>query len=126
MGTWVTFVCTHAARAGATVRATARTGRMSGRAARTRSTVGLQPDGVANHVARRRAHVRLPTRAGLLLAARVEAQPGDDHVGVAAVGVDGHPLARAGDAPLLEAAAVEGRVEQVRAVQREGDRARAV
>src|SRR5689334_20066107 len=99
---------------------------MSGRAERTRSTVRLEPVGMTNDVPRRRAHVRLPAGAVLVLAARVEPQAGDGHVGVAAVGVDGHPLARAGVAPLLEAAAVEGLVEQAGAVQRERDRARAV
>src|SRR3954454_15160509 len=122
MGTCETFVCTHAACAGA---ARTRANR-SGHAKRTRSRLRLEAVGMANDVARRRAHVRLPARAGLLLAARVEAQPGDHHVGVAAVGVDGHPLARAGGAPGLEAGAVEGLLEQVRAVQRERDRPRAV
>ena len=80
------------------------------------------PDGEAG----RRAHRLLPARAGLGAAARVEPQARDDHVDVAAVGVDGDPLALAGLAPAREGAGGHRAVEQVAAVERVGDRARAV
>ena len=66
---------------------------------------------------------RVPCRGP---AAGVEAQPGDDHVGVAALGVDRHPLALAGLAPAHEAGGVERLVEQAGAVEGVGQRARAV
>ena len=55
----------------------------------------------------------VPARA-VVHAARVEAQAGDDHVGVAGVRVDRDPLARAGLAPGHEAARVERGLQQSR------------
>src|SRR3954469_20228657 len=68
-----------------------------------------------------------PLPAGAALgAARVEAQPRDDHERVAVVRVDRDPAALAGGAPLHEAGRVERAVEQARAGERERDGARAV
>ena len=50
--------------------------------------------------------------------ARVEAQPGDHHVGVAGVGVDGDPAALAAIAPAHEAAGVERALEEPPAAER--------
>ena len=82
--------------------------------------------GVADGVARGRAHVRLPARALVGAPAGVEAQAGDDHEGVAGVGVDRDPLALAGLAPAHEAGRVERLVEHPGAVEGVGHRARAV
>ena len=81
---------------------------------------------VTRDVAVRRAHVGLPARAGLRATAGVEADAGDDHVGVAGLAVDRHPLARSGLAERLQSRRVARDGQQVRAVQRVGDRARAV
>ena len=86
----------------------------------------LEPCGVAGDVAARRAHVGLPAGVVRRATARVEADAGDHHVGVAGLGVDGHPLAGARVAPALEVARGQRLVEQPGAVQRVGDRARAV
>src|SRR6185503_5122103 len=58
-----------------------------------------------------------PAGAVAIASARVEAEPGDDHVGVAGVGVDGDPATLAPLAPAHEAAGVERRIEQAAAVQ---------
>src|SRR3954454_20865795 len=86
----------------------------------------LKPLGGSDRVAAARAVVGLPARAGLRPAAGVEADSGDDHVGVAAVGVHGRPLAGARGAPAHEVTGRLGHVEQPGAVQRVGDRAGAV
>src|SRR4051794_10795691 len=86
----------------------------------------LEPGGVTYDVATRAAPHRLPARARLRAAAGVEAQARDHHVGVARVRVDRHPLPRATLAEGLELRGVARPVEQARAVQRIGDRARAV
>src|SRR5919202_2719258 len=64
--------------------------------------------------------------APVVAVARVEPQPGHDHERVAGVRVHGHPLAGPALAPMHEARGVHRAVEQAGAVQREGDRARAV
>src|SRR3954447_23433794 len=64
--------------------------------------------------------------AGAGAADGVEGDAGDDHPGVAGVGVDGDPLARARVAPGLEPGRVERAFQQAAAVQGEADRARAV
>ena len=69
---------------------------------------------------------RLPARAALGAAGRVEPPAVDHHVGVAGVCVDRDVPAPARLAVAHEAAGVERRVEQAAAVQRVGDRARAV
>src|SRR5215217_3246630 len=65
---------------------------------------GLEAGPVARAEAARVAQRRAPPRAAagvrrVARAARVETQPGDDDVGVTAVGVDGDPLALARLAP---------------------------
>src|SRR6185312_16581600 len=69
-----------------------------------------------------------PARAGFftLVAGGVEAVPGDRHVGVATVGVDGDPAAFAFFAPAHHRTGGEGAFEEFAAVQGEGDRAGAV
>src|SRR4051794_28426850 len=91
---------------------------------------GAAPPLEARRVAGREARVGAPVRrlpAGAALgAARVEAQPGYDHEGVAGVGVDRDPAARPRLAVAHEAARGERAVEQPGARQRERDGARAV
>src|SRR5918997_2621482 len=77
--------------------------RAAGPAARRRPW--LEPLRVADRVAGRGAHLVAPAVAGRLAGARVEAQPRDDHVRVAAVGVGRDPLA----APALPPAHESGR-----------------
>src|SRR4051812_4893355 len=91
-----------------------------------RRSGGSEAGRVAGGVARRGALLGLPARVVVAAPARVEAQPRHDHVYVAAVGVDGDPLAGAGVAPAREAAGRQRVLEQARAVEREGDGARAV
>src|ERR1700742_3980954 len=71
----------------------------------------------------------VPAGAGFVdafVARGVEAEPGDRHVGVAGVGVDGDPAAFAFFAPALQRARGEGAEEELAAVEGVGDRARAV
>src|SRR5215208_4420094 len=86
----------------------------------------LQAGRMARYEASRRARLRPPAWSVLALAGGVEAQAGDDRVGVARVRVDGDPLAPAARSPALEAGRVERTAEQAGAVQRVADRARAV
>src|SRR4051794_36917519 len=86
----------------------------------------LQTARVADDVAGHRAPLGVPAGAVGRQAAGVEAQAGDHHPGVAAVGVDGHPLAVALLTPRLEACRVQLGVEQPGAVERVGDRTGAV
>ena len=76
------------------------------------------------------AEQRPPARSALPArvagAARVEPDPGDIDIGVLGVRVDRDPLAGAAGAPQLELARVKRRGQQVGAVQRVGDGARAV
>ena len=81
---------------------------------------------MTDDVAARRAERARPARAAFLLGDRVEAFAVDDHEGVFGVGVDRDVLARAGFAVGLQLRGVLGRAEQAAAVQRVGDRARAV
>src|SRR6478735_12539297 len=81
---------------------------------------------MAGDVSTGRAHVGLPAVVVLGPAAGVEADAGHHHVGVAGLGVDGDPLAGACVAPALHVTGGERLVEQTGAVQRVGDRARAV
>ena len=62
--------------------------------------------------------------AGAGAADGVEGDAGDDHPGVAGVGVDGDPAAGAGFAPGLEAGRVERAFQQAAAVQGVADRSR--
>src|SRR4051794_2680741 len=82
--------------------------------------------GVAHDVARRRARAALPAGAVLVAAGGVEAAPVDDHVHVPGGGVDGHPAPAARSAPGHELARGVGPADEPGAVQRVGDRARAV
>src|SRR3954467_3349767 len=66
----------------------------------------------------------VPARAGA--ADGVEGDAGDDHPGMAGIGVDGDPLAGTRFSPGLEAGRVERAFEEAAAVQRVADRARAV
>ena len=84
------------------------------------------PVGVAHDVAARRSDRARPARAGFLLGDRVEAFAVDDHERVFGVRVDRDVLARPGFAVGLQLGGVLGRAEQAAAVQRVGDRARAV
>src|ERR1700761_1729039 len=71
----------------------------------------------------------VPARARFVdafVARGVEAEPGDRHVGMAGVGVDGDPAAFAFFSPALEWAGGEGAFEKFAAVEGEGDRTRAV
>ena len=70
----------------------------------------------------------MPARAATPpgVAGGVEAQPGDRHVGVAGVGVDRDPLARAGLAVALQRAGDQRGAEQAAAVEGEADGAGAV
>src|SRR3954453_1423713 len=86
----------------------------------------LQTGWVPDRVARRRARVGLPAGAVLGPPGGVEAAAVDHHVDVAGGGVDRHPAAAAGAAPAHEVAGRERGAEIARAVQRVGDRARAV
>src|SRR6476646_1324332 len=61
--------------------------------------------------------------AALFVADRVEAQPGDLDEGVAGVGVDGDPLARAGGSPAHQGAGVQRARDQAAAEEGEADRA---
>ena len=96
------------------------------RRARGALVLAVRDPGVAHDVARGGAHVGLPAGALVGAAAGVEAQAGDDHERVAALGVDRDPRALAGLAPALEAGGVERLVEHPGAVEGVGHRARAV
>src|SRR5581483_7823045 len=90
---------------------------------------GSEAGRVARHVAARRAAAVAPARPAAAAGARrggVEAEPGDDHVGVAAVRVDRDPAAAAGAAPAHERGGVERLPEQAAAVERVADGAGAV
>src|SRR3712207_3669227 len=76
--------------------------------------------------AARRAPARAALPAGVLGGARVEPQPGDLHVRVAAVRVDGDPAAGPVLAPAQEARGVQRAGEQAASAQGVGDGARAV
>src|SRR4051812_23278984 len=71
--------------------------------------------------AARRARLGPPARTALALAGGVEAQAGDDRVGVARVRVDRDPLAATACSPALEARRVERTAQQAAAVQRVAD-----
>ena len=86
----------------------------------------LQPGGVARDVAGGGGHRARPARARLLLGDRVEAFAVHHHQRVFGVRVDRDVLARARFAVGLETGRVLGRAQQAAAVQRVGDRARAV
>src|SRR6185503_10893033 len=60
---------------------------------------GSEPGRMADGVAVRGTLLGLPAGVVVAATARVEAQAGDDHVHVAAVGVNGDPLAGTGVAP---------------------------
>ena len=74
------------------------------------------------------ARLQPPARAVLAAARRVEAQPGDRHVGVAAVGVDGDPLARAAPrrSDMKPGRVARGASSSPACVEHVGDGARAV
>src|SRR3954469_9830402 len=96
---------------------------------RGRSSMRLEAGGVPRDVAVRRAPLVAPARSALAARARrrgVEAQAGDDRVGVAAVRVDRDPRALARPAPALEPGRVERLRDEPAAVQRVADGARAV
>src|SRR3954447_2251981 len=86
----------------------------------------LEAARVANRVAGARALAPLPARAALVAPGRVEPAPVDDHVDVAGVRVDRDPAPAARRAPAHEAPRAQRAAEQPGAVQRVGDRARAV
>ena len=90
------------------------------------SRAGAQSRRVADDVARRRAHVRLPARARPRAARRVVAAAADDDEGVAGLRVHRDPAAAAGRAPVHEAARAQRAREAPGAVQDVGHRARAV
>src|SRR3954447_22341094 len=86
-----------------------------------------EPAGVARMAPARAAAGRGAVLGAPLVAiARVEAQAGHDHEGVARVRVDGDPLALARARPAHEAAGVHPRVDQVGTVQAVRDGAGAV
>src|SRR4051812_8063155 len=86
----------------------------------------LEAGRVAHDVTARAAPHRLPARARLRAPAGIEAEARDHHVGMAGVRVDRHPLAGAALPEGLETGRVARDLQQARAVQRVGDRARAV
>src|SRR5436305_2035609 len=87
--------------------------------AKARNRGSLEAARVTSHVAARRPHVLVPARAAARrVAGGVEAQPGDHREGMAAVRVDGDPLALARGPEALELARVLGAVEEASAVQR--------
>src|SRR3954471_24315342 len=81
----------------------------------------LEPCRVPRHVAARGRASGPPARPALAAPGRVEAQPRHHEVGVAAVGVDGHPLPATARSPALEVARVERLGDQVGAVERVTD-----
>src|SRR6476646_683396 len=88
-------------------------------------TMSLEACRVAGYEAFRRVDPGVvPARAGA--ADGVEGDAGDDHPGVAGVGVDRDPLAGPGFAPGLKAGRVKRAFQQAAAVQRVADRAGAV
>ena len=86
----------------------------------------LQPGGMPLDEVRRAAPLGPPARALLATARRVEPQAGDDHVGMAAVGVGGDPPALAALAVGHEPGRVARDVEQAGLVEDVGDGAGAV
>src|SRR4051812_5997688 len=96
---------------------------------RGRRSMRLEAGGVPRDVAVRRAPFVAPARSALAARARrggVEAQAGDDRVGMTAVRVDRDPRALARLAPALEPGRVERLRDEAAAVQRVADGARAV
>src|SRR3954452_25500016 len=91
-----------------------------------KSCSALEPCRMPRHVAARGRASGPPARPALAAPGRVEAQPRHHEVGVAAVGVDGHPLPATARSPALEVARVERLGDQVGAVERVTDGARTV
>src|SRR5882757_7605508 len=88
----------------------------------------LEAERVAGDEADVVAQFFVPARAGFFafVTGGVEAVSGDSHVGVPAVGVDGDPAAFAFFAPAHHRTGGKRALEELAAVQREGDGARAV
>jgi very-short-patch-repair endonuclease len=104
-------------------------GAVAGSGPDQRDRVRLEPGGVTRDEAFVAEEFFVPAGAGFvdaLVAGGVEAEPGDRHVGVAGVGVDGDPAAFAFFAPALERAGGKRAFEKVAAVEGEGDGARTV